>query len=576
MPASTFNTSNSTYKQLLAGGSVFQIPRFQRDYSWKEDNWEDLWSDIIDLVDDPSADAHYMGYLVLQPRGDHSLDIIDGQQRMTTLSLIVLAGIRKIAELIHAGIDSDRNETRLAELRRTYIGQLDTVSLEVSPKLTLNRNNDHYYQTYLITLRTMPTRGFKASEHQMRKATEWFTRRLNTYIRDTSRPEVEHGMVIAELIDKLSRGLFFTVITVDDELNAYKVFETLNARGVKLAAPDLLKNYLLSIISRDADTVTHDAELDKVEQRWSNILERLQAENITSYLRTYWGANRAFVRQSELFKIIKRSISSREEAYELVRGLEDGVETYLSLTQPDQSGWAGDDKENARLLKMFSVRQPFALLMAMQEKIPAGFSQVLAGIVNITFRYNVISNLQAAEQERTYSRVAIGISNGTYTTAAQVLAELRSIYPNDEIFKANFASKTFDTTNNRNKQIVRYILAKVDAQNSSTPFSWPAPEITLEHILPENPESNWPQFADVEASAEVFRLGNMMLLEENLNRDAGNLSFEDKKVIFARSDMETARKLSQETEDWGKAKINERQQFLARTATSIWRISQLH
>ena len=98
----------------------------------------------------------------------------------------------------------------------------------------------------------------------------------------------------------------------------------------------------------------------------------------------------------------------------------------------------------------------------------------------------VISNLQAAEQERTYSRVAIGISNGTYTTAAQVLAELRSIYPNDEIFKANFASKTFDTTNNRNKQIVRYILAKVDAQNSSTPFSWPAPEITLEHILPEN------------------------------------------------------------------------------------------
>ena len=68
----------------------------------------------------------------------------------------------------------------------------------------------------------------------------------------------------------------------------------------------------------------------------------------------------------------------------------------------------------------------------------------------------------------------------------------------------------------------------------------------------------------------------MMLLEENLNRDAGNLSFEDKKVIFARSDMETARKLSQETEDWGKAKINERQQFLARTATSIWRISQLH
>lgn len=576
MPASTFNTSNSTYKQLLAGGSVFQIPRFQRDYSWKEENWEDLWSDIVDLVDDPSADAHYMGYLVLQPKGDQSLDIIDGQQRMTTLSLIVLAGMRKVSELIRAGIDPSRDETRLAELRRTYIGQLDTVSLEVNPKLTLNRNNDHYYQTYLITLRDMPARGFKASEHQMRKATDWFARRLNAYIRETGRPETEHGMVIAELIDKLSRGLFFTVITVDDELNAYKVFETLNARGVKLAAPDLLKNYLLSIISRDSDPSTHDAELDKVEQRWSNILERLQAENITSYLRTYWGANRAFVRQSELFKIIKRSIVSRQEAYELVRGLEDGIETYLSLTQPDQSGWAGDDKENAKLLKMFSVRQPFALLMAMQEKNPAGFSQVLAGIVNITFRYNVISNLQAAEQERTYSRVAIGISDGTFTTAAQVLAELRSIYPNDEIFKANFASKTFDTTNNRNKQIVRYILAKVEAQKSGTHFSWPAPEITLEHILPENPQANWPQFTDVEASAEVFRLGNMMLLEENLNRDAGNLTFAAKKAFYSQSSMATAKDLSNETGDWEKANINSRQQSLARVATSVWRVAQLH
>lgn len=418
MPANTFSTSNDSYKQLLAGGSIFRIPRFQRDYSWKEEHWEDLWFDIIDLVNDPETDAHYMGYLVLQPKTDTSLDIIDGQQRMTTLSLLVLAGMRKIRELVQSGIDGSNNETRLDELRRTYIGQLDTVSLTVNSKLTLNRNNDSYYQTYLATLRDMPSRGFKASEHLMRKATDWFQRKLTEYIATSGRPEVEHGMAIAELIDAVSRGLFFTVITVDDELNAYKVFETLNARGVKLAAPDLLKNYLFSVISRDTAHATHDHDLDAIESRWSNILERLQSENITSYLRTYWGANHAFVRQTELFKVIKRSITTRKDAYLLLSGLEDGVETYLSLTQPDQSTWAGDDKENARLLKMFSVRQPFALLMAMQTNIPAELSQVLSAIVSITFRYNVISNLQAAEQERTYSRVAIGISKGDLTTAA--------------------------------------------------------------------------------------------------------------------------------------------------------------
>lgn len=576
MPANTFNTSNETYKQLLAGGGVFRIPRFQRDYSWKEEHWEDLWTDILDLMNDQATDAHYMGYLVLQPKPDTSLDIIDGQQRMTTLSLLVLSGMRKIRELVHAGIDGPNNETRLEELRRTYIGQLDTVSLTVNSKLTLNRNNDHYYQTYLATLREMPSRGFKASEHQMRKATEWFQRKLIDYIAASGRPEEEHGMVVAELIDAVSRGLFFTVITVDDELNAYKVFETLNARGVKLAAPDLLKNYLFSVISRDTAEAVHDNELDAVERRWSNILERLQSENITSFLRTFWGANHAFVRQTELFKVIKRSISNRNGAYQLVAGLEDALETYLSLTQPDLSTWPSEERENAKLLKMFSVRQPFALLMAMQARIPQGFSQVLSAIVSITFRYNVISNLQAAEQERTYSRVAIGISNGNLTSAGDVIRELRSIYPSDEVFRANFTTKVFDTSNSRNKQVVRYILAKIDAQTAGIPFSSPSPDITVEHILPENPAENWPQFNDVDAASDVYRIGNMMLLEERLNREAGNASFLDKKKVFERSNLVTPRAIALEDGDWDSGKIQIRQQALATTATGIWRVAQLH
>ncbi|MGH1457885.1 MAG: DUF262 domain-containing protein [Paracoccaceae bacterium] len=575
MAATTFNTSNETYRQLLAGGSVYKVPRFQRDYSWKEEHWEDLWADILELMAE-DENSHYMGYLVLQPKADRSLDIIDGQQRLTTLSLLILAAMRKMRELIQAGIDNANNDTRLDEIRRTYIGQIDPVSLTVSSKLTLNRNNDHYYQTFLATLREMPSRGFKASEHAMRKATEWFTKKLGESLRDSGQPEDQYGVVLARLVEKLSGGLFFTVITVDDELNAYKVFETLNARGVKLSAPDLLKNYLFSVISRDTGAAVHDAELDALEVRWSNILERLQSENITSFLRSYWGANNAFVRQSELFKVIKRAVTNREQAYALITGLEDGLETYLSLTQPDQSDWTGDDKDNAKLLKMFSVRQPFALLMAARENIPDGFSQVLKGIVNITFRYNVTSNLQAAEQERTYSRVAIGISNGAYTNANEVLSQLRSVYPSDSVFRANFSTKTFDTTNSRNKQIVRYILAKLDAQISEQAFSMPGPEITIEHILPENPHDNWGQFNDVEAAAEVYRIGNMALLEADLNREVGNGNYDAKKAVFPRSGIPLTASIPESAEDWTVQSINVRQNLLARAATSIWRVPQLH
>ena len=517
-----------------------------------------------------------MGYLVLQPKPNDVFDIIDGQQRMTTLSLLVLAAMRKLRDLVQAGIDDVNNKQRLEELRRTYVGQLDPVSLTINAKLSLNRNNDHYYQTYLTTLRDMPSRGFKASEHSMRKATDWFVKKLTEYVGHSGRPEAEHGQLLARVVDVFSRGLFFTVISVDDELNAYKVFETLNARGVKLAAPDLLKNYLFSVISRDTAQAVHDDELDAVERRWSDILERLQSENITSYLRTYWGAKHAFVRQSELFKVIKRSVENREQAYQLIGGLEDGVETYLSLTQPELSGWNGDDKANAQLLKMFSVRQPFALLIATQENLPGAFGQVLNGIVNITFRYNVISNLQAAEQERTYSRVAIGISRGSYSNASEVLRELRSIYPSDEVFRANFASKTLDTTNSRNKQIVRYLLAKVDAQQHGVTFVMPPPETTVEHILPENPDDNWPQFNEAMASAEVYRLGNMTLLEDNLNREAGNSSYDVKKPVFERSTNATTSQLPTTFKEWNSDSINTRQRAMSRVATGVWRVPQLH
>ncbi|QYZ69465.1 DUF262 domain-containing protein [Neotabrizicola shimadae] len=63
MPASAFNTSNESYRQLLSGGDIYRIPRFQRDYSWKEEHWEDLWSDILDLIRDNTETSHYMGYL---------------------------------------------------------------------------------------------------------------------------------------------------------------------------------------------------------------------------------------------------------------------------------------------------------------------------------------------------------------------------------------------------------------------------------------------------------------------------------------------------------------------------------
>ena len=224
MSATNFKTANNTYRKLIGNGLIYRIPRFQRDYSWTDEEWEDLWSDILGVVQPGGEPAHYMGYLVLQSQDEKSFEVIDGQQRLTTLSLIVLAALKCLQQLVEQGKNPEQNQQRLNQIRQTYIGYLDPVTLVTRSKLTLNRNNDHYYQTYLVSLGHLPQRGFRASEHSLRKAFEWYAKRVADHAKKSGGDE---GVALAQLLETMSDRLFFTVISVTDELNAYKVFETL-------------------------------------------------------------------------------------------------------------------------------------------------------------------------------------------------------------------------------------------------------------------------------------------------------------------------------------------------------------
>ena len=120
-----FNTTNMTFRQLMANGLSYRVPQFQRDYSWDVDHWDDLWLDIVGLFGDEPEPAHYMGYLVLQSADSRSFDIIDGRQRMTTLSLLMLASVSHLTELAVPDLPDDPQLRRAQQLRSNYIGYLD-------------------------------------------------------------------------------------------------------------------------------------------------------------------------------------------------------------------------------------------------------------------------------------------------------------------------------------------------------------------------------------------------------------------------------------------------------------------
>ena len=182
MAATNFKTENNTFRKLIGNGLTYRIPRFQRDYSWTDDEWEDLWADLMGTLQPEGESAHYMGYLVLQSSDDKTFEVIDGQQRLTTVSIIVLAVLKNLQRLIDSGNDSEANKRRMEQIRQTYVGYLDPVTLVARARLTLNRNNNSYFQDYLVPLGHLPQRGFRASEHLLRKAFEWFDRRVAEYL----------------------------------------------------------------------------------------------------------------------------------------------------------------------------------------------------------------------------------------------------------------------------------------------------------------------------------------------------------------------------------------------------------
>ena len=170
VPAMNFNATNNTFRQLMGNGLSYRVPLFQRDYSWGPDEWDDLWRDIVALFGDDPEPAHYMGYLVLQSADNRAFDIIDGQQRMTTLSLLMLAAVSHLSDLAAPDDPTDPQMRRAEQLRASYLGYLDPVSLVPRSKLTLNRHNDSFYQNYLVPLERLPQRGLNASEHLLRRA----------------------------------------------------------------------------------------------------------------------------------------------------------------------------------------------------------------------------------------------------------------------------------------------------------------------------------------------------------------------------------------------------------------------
>ena len=554
-------TSNKTYRQLMGNGLRYEIPKFQRDYTWDAEHWDDLWQDIRALFTNEDNE-HYMGYLVLQTSNNKEFQIIDGQQRLTTMSLLILSTLKCLKELVDSGIDADNNHKRKDSLLNSYIGYIDPVTLISNNKLKLNRNSNDYYKQHLVLLKELPLRNTNTSEKHMRECFNWYYDRI--------KKEFKTGESLAAFIDNIVDKLFFTVIEVTDQLNAFKVFETLNARGVQLSSSDLLKNYLFSVVD---ETKPHISEIEELENIWSKIVGKLGEQKFEDYLRYYWNSINKSVGKKNLFKTIKGNIKSKDQVFELIRNLNDTADIYLAIQNPEDEFWKDkpEIRKSLKELRLFQIRQTNSLFLSALRNLEMENFKKLAKICSvISFRYNIIGGLNPNAQEDVYNTVALKIAS-TKNFAA---VDFQNIYVSDLNFENDFSTKEFKSTS-RNHKIVKYILSKIEIYQYKNEIDPESDLFTIEHILPENADDAWGEFTFEEINRSVYRIGNLTLLEKKLNREADQKPYIEKINLFNQSNSELTKSIPDHFNTWNEDKLAARQRELAKHAKAIWKIQGL-
>ena len=487
--------------ELIGNGKLYRIPP---DYSWSQEQWEDLWNDIVELRP-RSEDRHYMGALVVEGRSDREFLVIDGQQRLATLSLFALAVIDRLQAMVDQGIEADANRERSRELRNRFIGEKDPASLTESTRLYLNETDNPFYQDYLVQLRQPHNpRGLPKSNRLLWECFLYFRRCLEE---DKLQDD---GRGIASLLSEtLARQSLFILITVEDELNAYTVFERRNSRGLELTATDLLKNYLFSLVRVPAD-------LEALQRRWQALIETVEQARFPEFLRYHMLCELPQVRSQRLFKLVRERTKTTQDVFTLLDALETRAELFAATSDPNHSYWMElpEAKAFIRELNLFRVRQAMPLLFAAWEFFSSeDFVRILKLVSVISFRYTVISRLNTNDLEPVYHNAAKAVIDGEAASPAEVFERLEQIYVDDEKMHQDFALFAVPTRGPR-KKLAKYILARLEADVANRYCDPDTDPGTIEHILPENPTEAWSEtFAPERWEVSMYRLGNLTLLE---------------------------------------------------------------
>lgn len=533
----------------------FIVPPHQREYSWTIEEVDQLLVDINSAFE--GNHNYFLGSIMLINKdGSDSLSILDGQQRLATTTLLICA-IRNYYK------EHDTASNRHSLMEQDYLFKTDKRTLEPSFNLVLSERDAALFQQIVVDPASVDLRSKELLVKAYLKCTVF----IENILSEISRP-VEKLLNLEDYL--LTKAQVIAVKTAN-ESSAYIIFETLNDRGLSLSLADLVKNYLFG---------QSEDKLEQAKAKWISMVGAFAAldaeDEVKSYIRYYWLSKYGHLTEGQLFDELKKKITSKTQAVELIEALDKNAILYLAMSNPGHEIWRalGESTVNAiRDVNKINFIQYKPLMIAVLNTFNDREKKlVLASLENWAVRLIYGSGTRSGTISEKFSEVAVKISSGQITTARQVKTEIASILPDDDTFKEQMANCSI-----RSAVTSRYLLRKLEYQLRLEAGADPEFEVTddpnkvnLEHILPKNLDiEEWDFDSDIHGQY-LNRLGNQTLLLKTENSTVGSEDYASKLPTYQGSSLLLTSKIASDYESWNKESVNQRQVFMADLAKRTW------
>lgn len=594
------NTGTASVGELLQSNEQFLVPRFQRNYSWDWEKVEKLWMDIeeaynkLDDNNDPTDSQYLLGPVVLvrNEEGKGKYWIIDGQQRLATLTMIFCVA----RDIISENVTEPKIEKIKDMIEITYMDQ------HKSWKLVLNDTDKYLFQEIQAyeegaepQIQRIKKQKIKAKSkkrlienyiHLYEKMTEAlctnFGKIKMTKAELKNMPEEEVKRRISDNIQWLNVFLahirdnnYLVKIMVNDYNTASQIFETLNHRGAPLSKSSLVKNYVISQIKSDEKQT-------ELSDRWNKVFdlvignEQDDDEFIIESFRSRDPITK--IPKKDLYVKIREKIPKKDEkaCLDYIKELEVDAE-FISQLNDYTSYPDSDTLDYIRAIDALGAKFIRIPILAANKKweFTNEYRILVKFLVKFFFKYRVIRHEHPGDVDKVISNITLKILNGDHVK--DIIAEVKKKEDDHEDFKHDFEKFIKEPIKS---SVARYILQQITLHlGTQGDDVRPIDGLTLEHILPRKFKENWAEgdfLVDTEDKMEdyVNRLGNLTLLTNIKNITNRNNSFHDKKGIYEESNLDINRKTVITYDKWTSKTIEDREAKFCEYADKIWNLDE--